>query len=176
MVVPWRARTIVQRRMRRRASRPQLKRDSLGGAAGSSSDSSTSLRTVVLFNLGPSFGGVRMAVRPGTLGLDDAEAFAAIEAVLSATFARIEQNPNDEWSRLRERLTSDASLPSFGARSGSIEFTGGEDLDGTRHLIARCFLPFRAWPLGGWAVYDGRLFAVGGKVTPFTQEELGEVW
>ncbi len=29
--MPWRARTIVQRRMRRRASRPQLKRDPLGG-------------------------------------------------------------------------------------------------------------------------------------------------
>ena len=28
----WRARTIVQRQVRRRASRPQLKRDPLGGA------------------------------------------------------------------------------------------------------------------------------------------------
>ena len=30
MVVPWRARTIVQRHGARRASRPQLKRDPLG--------------------------------------------------------------------------------------------------------------------------------------------------
>ena len=117
-----------------------------------------------------------MAVHPGTLGLDNAEAFAAIETVLSATLARIEQNPGDDWARLREQLTSDTSLPRFGARPGFIDFTGGEDPDGTRHLIARGFLPFRAWPLGGWAVYDGRHFAVRGNVTPFTDEELGEVW
>ena len=116
-----------------------------------------------------------MAVHPGTLGLNNAVAFAAIETVLSATLARIEQNPTDEWSR-HERLASDPSLPNFGNRPGFIDFTGSKDPDGTRHLVARGFLPFRAWPLGGWAVYDGRHFAVGGEVTPFTQEELGEVW
>ncbi len=117
-----------------------------------------------------------MSVHPGTLGLNNAVSFAAIETVLSATLARIEQIPSDEWSRLHERLASDLSLPNFGGRPGFIDFTGSKDPDGTRHLVVRGFLPFRAWPLGGWAVYDGRHFAVGGDVTPFTQEELGEVW
>ena len=47
--MPWRARTVVQRRGARRASRPQLNRDSLGGITPSTtSGNMSSVRTAIL--------------------------------------------------------------------------------------------------------------------------------
>jgi hypothetical protein len=134
------------------------------------------LRRVVLFNLGPPFGGFRMSIQPRALGLANAEAFTVLEAVVKASFARVEQVAWTEWSTLREQLDSDAALKVLSPRPGFVDFHRHDDPDGTRHLVARAFLPFPAWPLGGWAVYDGRHFTLAGGATPFTEAELDEVW
>jgi hypothetical protein len=42
-----------------------------------------SLRRVVLFNIGPPFGGFRFAVRPGAFGLDSPEAARALEQAVA---------------------------------------------------------------------------------------------
>jgi len=134
------------------------------------------LRRVVLFNLGPPFGGLRMAVHAGALGLADAETFTVLEAVVQASFARVEQVAWTEWSTLGEHVASDAALKALSPHAGFVDFSRHDDADGTRHLVARAFLPFRAWPLGGWVFYDGRHFALAGGAFPFTEAELNEVW
>ena len=134
------------------------------------------LRRIVLFNLGPAFGGLRIALNPRVLGLANAETFAVLEAVVHATFARVERVPWDEWSSLGEHLASDTSLQALSPRAGFVDFHRHDASDGTRHLIARVFLPFHGWPLGGWAVYDGRHFARMTGPIPFTELELDEVW
>jgi hypothetical protein len=134
------------------------------------------VRSVVLFNLGPPFGGFRSAVRPGALGLDHPEAFAAIESALVQSFQRLSKTPFAEWKQLAREPASEQLVPRLGTRTGLIDFSVAQDSDGTRHLLARGILPFPYWPLGGWVVHDGRHFRPGGDVTPYTPEELAPVW
>jgi hypothetical protein len=134
------------------------------------------VRSVVLFNLGPPFGGFRFAVRPGALGLDHPDAFAAIEAALSTIFEHLAHAPFERWAQLAQELISKDLVPHIGEHTGLIDFSVTQDADGTRHLVARGFFCFRYWPLGGWVVHDGRHFRPDGDVAPFTADELAPIW
>jgi hypothetical protein len=69
-----------------------------------------------------------------------------LEAVVQASFARVEQVAWTEWSTLGEHLASDAALKALSPRAGFVDFSRHDDADGTRHLVAGAFLPFRAGP------------------------------
>ena len=136
----------------------------------------TPIRILVLFNLGPPFGGLRLAVHPAVFGVRDAEPYRNLEALVRAIFTRLEPMAAEPWSRVGEVLAADLELRALSARAGVVDFGRREDPDGTRHVVARGFVPFRLWPLGGWAVYDGRHFGSSGDVSPYTEEELGVIW
>jgi hypothetical protein len=134
------------------------------------------VRSVVLFNIGPAFGGFRSALRPGALGLDHPEAFTVIEAALTKIFEQLAHTPFEQWRALARAPESEHLVPRLGNRKGVIDFLVAQDNDGTRHLIARGMISFPYWPVGGWIVHDGRHFNPQGDVTPYTPEELAPVW
>jgi hypothetical protein len=123
----------------------------------------------------PPFGGLRFAVHPAAFGVRDAKPYESLEALVRAVFTRLEHMSAEPWSRVGEALAADPELRSLSPPSGFVDFHRSEDPDGARHVVARGFIPFRPWPVGGWAVYDGRHFGSSG-VTPYTQEELGVIW
>lgn len=133
-------------------------------------------RALVLLNVGPPFGGFRLAVNPGIFGATGSAAFPALERIVYNLQSVLAAHRPDTWSRLVE---SDAMLGDpaelFGGRPGRVDFTCDPDSN-TGDVVVRAFLPFRVWPLGGWAVYDAWHREADGTWVPFAEEELAILW
>ncbi len=134
------------------------------------------LRTVVLFNVGPPFGGFRLAVAPGVFGLNSPAAFEALERALGRAVHELRAHPPDTWVRLCEQGLGAESVPRLGDREGVVDLTGNAANDTAGDVALRAFLPFAAWPLGGWAVYDAWHRSADGVWTPFGHDELTRLW
>lgn len=133
-------------------------------------------RTLVLFNIGPPFGGFRLAVNPHLFGASGSTAFPALERVIQNLQSVLAAHPPDTWSRLVESegmIGDPAEL--FGGRPGRVDFTC-DPASTTGDVVVRAFLRFRLWPLGGWAVYDAWHREADGRWVGFAEEELAEVW
>jgi len=133
-------------------------------------------RAVVLFNLGPPFGGFRAAVRPGFIGLDNVAAFEALERAIGNAYTLMSAHPPDAWGQLSAADSFRAAVPRLEDREGVVDVTGDATNEAAGDVVLRAFLPFPLWPFGGWAVYEGWHRGVDGVWTPFTQEELAELW
>lgn len=133
------------------------------------------LRAVVLLNIGPAFGGFRLAARPGVIGLDDPAAFAALESAIEAAYTLLSAHPPSRWPALAGPGFASAT-PRLGEREGAIDCTVTATDDTAGEVWLRAWLPFAPWPLGGWAVYEGRHRAADGTWTPFSPEELAALW
>jgi hypothetical protein len=130
------------------------------------------IRSVVLFNVGPPFGGFRLAVHPGVFGLNDTSAFDALEDALVACHAALRSRPPSTWHDLPEAMFE----PDIRGRRASIDVTGDVTDTAGGDLVARARLPFQTWPFGGWVVHEGWHRAADGSWSPFTDGELARVW
>jgi hypothetical protein len=139
------------------------------------SQTAAPIRAVVLFNLGPAFGGFRVAVPPGTYGLDHPEAFEALEDAIDKAYALLAVLPPERWRGL-SKDAYDMALPRLDDRVGVIHGSGTATSDAAGAVVLRASFPFRFWPLGGWVVYDGRHRSLNGTWSRFTHEELDECW
>ena len=134
------------------------------------------LRTVVLFTIGEPLGGFRMAFAPGIFGLNNVQAFTALERTLQALKSVLSVHPPDTWQRISEGDALElAEVMDFGEREGFIDFT--TDVTKSKcEVVLRAFLPFRIWPFGGWAVYAGWHRNGEEAWVPFSQDELATLW
>jgi len=130
------------------------------------------VRSVVLFNLGPPFGGLRLAVRPGFLGLDAPSAFGALEEAIAAVRDTLRSRPPSAWYDLPDTVFE----PHIQDRKASLDITGDVTDTTVAKVVVRALLPFRGWPFGGWVVHEGWQCAADGSWTPFTEDALADVW
>ena len=130
------------------------------------------IRTVVLFVLGDAFGGFRMAVQPGVLGLNNLGAFQALESMIHDVQNHLSFHPPSAWPK----IAASVARPQLDGREIIIDLTGdaGDDRDGD--VVMRACLPFQVWPLGGWVVYEGWHRTKDGSWTEFAEKKLAEVW
>lgn len=134
------------------------------------------IRAIVLFNIGSPFGGLRLALAPGFLGIDHPEAFEALEGAIDDTYKVLGATRPDAWPELASSGYGPVP-PRLGKREGFVDVAVGADDGGPGdEVLARACLPFRLWPLGGWVAYDGRRRSAHGTWTPFSDEELAELW
>ncbi len=133
------------------------------------------VRAVILLNVGPPFGGFRLAARPGMLGLDYPDAFVALERAIERAYTLLSAHRPADWPTIAQ-TGFDLAIPRLGEREGFIDFTGSAMSDEAGEVVARACFPFPAWPFGGWVVYEGRHRALDGTWTPFTTEELTRLW
>ena len=133
------------------------------------------IRRVVLFNIGPAFGGFRFAAAPGRYGLDHPAAFAALEQSIATAFSLMSEHQPSEWRTLAA-TGFEAALPRLGDQEGVLDCSAGEEGEGVLGVVLRASLPFARWPLGGWVVYDARYRAADGSWSPFTPDELAKLW
>ena len=134
------------------------------------------IRRVLLLNIGPAFGGFRIAAAPGRYGLDNPDAFAALEQSVETAFSVLSGHQPAEWPSLAVTGLLDAARPRLGMLEGSIDCSGTEEGDGVLGVVVRAHLAFARWPLGGWIVYDGRFRAKDVSRSPFTSEQLALWW
>ena len=130
------------------------------------------VRSVLLFNLGPPFGGLRLAVRPGLFGLNEPSAFEALEHAIAAVQDVLRSHPPNTWHDLPNTVFE----PHIQDRTASIDVTGDVTDTTVATVVLRARLPFRGWPFGGWVVHEGWQCAADGSWTPFTDEALADVW
>jgi hypothetical protein len=131
---------------------------------------------VVLFGLGPAFGGFRIAGRPGFIfGLNHPVAFNALEQALDAAQGILRSLAPKDWAALTE-AELERVLPWCDGRKGEIELGGQSFEDRSGEVVARTFLPFRYWPFGGWAVYEGWRRSADGTWAQFSDEESMQLW
>jgi hypothetical protein len=133
-------------------------------------------RIIILFNLGPPFGGFRIAARAGLLGFDNPAAFLALERAIDTAYTLLRAQPPDTWQQLAADDSFAAAIPSHDGRAGVIDLTGDGVTSTPGVVLVRAFLPFRFWPLGGWAVYGAWHRGTDGTWTPFSEEEMAGVW
>lgn len=133
------------------------------------------LRTIVLLNIGPGFGGFRLALRTKGDRPDQAETYTALEQVLEHCFSRIAQFPWDEWTRAKQELHA-VIAPLAEASLARVDMDAGEHSDGSRFVVGRVFRAFPFWPLGGHASYDGYHYTRDAVPTPYTHDELMQIW
>ena len=133
-------------------------------------------RAVILFNIGPPFGGFRVAVRPGAFGLNNPAAFAALDAAIQEALSSLSAHPPSSWPGLHASGALAPTPPRFDGREGAIDVTGDATDDAAGDIVMRAFLPFPRWPLGGWAAYEAWHRDSSGMWTPFSEEELAIVW
>ena len=135
-----------------------------------------SQRAVVLFNLGPPFGGFRTAVHPGVFGLNNPAAFAALDEAIQEAFSLLSAHPPDSWPDLHASGALAMTPPRFEGREGVIDVAGDAIDDAAGEIVMRAFLPFSKWRLGGWAVYEAWHRDPDGTWDPFSDHELASVW
>lgn len=131
------------------------------------------IRGIVLFHIGGPFTGFQIRPpRPGMLGPDDSDVYRALELAIADMHKVLVSQPPTAWSRLAEA----AAVPRISGRKVKLDLasTAANDLDGD--VIARAWLPFRAWPFGGWVVFEGWHRTREGSWTEFTAEELEKIW
>jgi hypothetical protein len=133
-------------------------------------------RAVVIFNIGPPFGGFRMAVRPGMFRLDHPAVFTVLEEAVQTAFSTLSRHSPDTWPQLHAAGELTAIPPRFDGREGMIDVTGNPADTSGGELVLRAFLPFSGWPLGGWAVYAAWHRQPDGTWSPFSEKELASVW
>lgn len=132
------------------------------------------LRSVILFNLGPPFGGFRLAVNPRLLGMEDHAAFPALEEAIATAFTLLAAHQPSSWPSVAQEAFA-AATPCLGGREGVIDCTSNASDQETGEVVLRAFLSFPGWPLGGWAVFDAQHRTAEGIWIPFTSDEL-QIW
>ncbi len=133
-------------------------------------------RVVVIFNLGPPFGGFRLAARAGLLGADNPAVFEALEQAIETAYTLLRAHPPSTWQQLAADDFFTAAIPRYEDREGVIDVTGDGVLRTPGDVLLRAFLPFRFWPLGGWAAYGAWHRESDDGWTSFNEEELRNVW
>ena len=117
-----------------------------------------------------------MATRPRLVfGFDHPIAFAVLEQALETAKSFLSPFSPQEWGGLPEAQLR-ALRPRWNGLEGGIDFAGEAFESGVGEVVARAFLPFRYWPLGGWAVYDGWRRSADGVWTPLGHEEAMQLW
>lgn len=113
-----------------------------------------------------------MAGRPGLLGLNDPDAFLALESTIRDIQRRLSSQPPSRWPQ----IASVVAPPQIDGREVRIDLTGdaGDDRDGD--VVMRACLPFLRWPLGGWVVYEAWRRTSDGSWSVFAEEKLAEIW
>src|SRR5207245_3069130 len=104
--------------------------------------SPASLRAILVFRIGPPFGGFRIAFRPGFV--DWPEGFAALEAAVARVRTFLIQLPPDQRSRM---LSGETGWPQelaaqLGDRPGFIDGVSYPSTDGGNDVVLRRSSPF----------------------------------
>ena len=131
------------------------------------------VRVVVYFNLGPDFGGFRLAGRVRT----DAHAaeFQELERALEAAHRLLRADDPNDWPPLTDAEMA-PTIPRYRGRRGRMDFVEAESPEGVLMVVARALLPFPWWPLGGLAVYEAWQRDTDGSWAPAPREELAQKW
>ena len=102
--------------------------------------------------------------------------FSVLERIVQKACSAISAYPAETWQRLTESdALAEAIEEDLDERHGVVDFTTNVD-DPASDVVMRVFFPFRIWPLGGWAVYEGWHRNAGAKWVRFTQDELAKLW
>ena len=141
-----------------------------------SQPSATSLRGVFLVRIGSSFGGLRLAVRPGFI--DWPKGFVALEGTVARVMTFLVELPPDQRLRL---LSGETPWPKelvahMGDRPGFIDGVSYANSAGGHDVILRGSLPFSWWPLGEWVVFQAVHIRSGNRPEPFSSDELTALW
>ena len=138
--------------------------------------SPASLRAILVFRIGPPFGGFRIAFRPGFV--DWPEGFAALEAAVARVRTFLIQLPPDQRSRM---LSGETPWPEelviqLGSRPGFIDGISYANAAGGSDFVLRGSFPCLWWPLGEWVVFQGVHIRSDNRAEPFSYEELTALW
>jgi len=152
-----------------------------GGGARSpdnhvSQPSATSLRAVFLVRIGPSFGGLRLAVRPGFI--DWPEGFVALEGTVARVMTYLLRLAPEQRSRV---LSGETPWPKelvadLGPRPGFIDGVSYPNPAGGTDVVLRGSFAFPWWPLGEWVVFQGVHLQPDNRREPFSYDELSALW
>jgi len=134
------------------------------------------IRAIIPLSLGSPFGGFRIALRAGALGLDWPDGFAALEQAANTQLQLLAALTPDRRARLREDPLPPRPPPQCGDRFGVIDVMLAQIEDGTTLLLLRGGFPFRLWPLGGWVVYVGARIGADNRVEILSTEQLERYW
>jgi len=138
--------------------------------------SPASLRAILLFRIGPSFGGLRLAVRPGVM--DWPEGFVVLESAVARVMTFLIQLPPDQRARV---LSGETPWPKdlmadLGPRPGFIDAVSYANAAGGTDLVLRGSFVFPWWPFGEWAVFQGVHIRPDKHPEPFSYDELSALW
>jgi hypothetical protein len=133
------------------------------------------LRAVVLFGVGPAFGGFRIALRAGSLGLDHPLAFQELERAVMRAQSLLMPHPPEAWPGMGEAAFR-AAVPRLGGHEGTLDVMGSATSHVDGEVLLRASLPLRGWPFGRWVVYEGWHRTGTGTWSLFTADELQDVW
>ena len=135
------------------------------------------LRGILLLHGGPAIGGWRVGMRAGAFGIDNEEAYRALESAMTRAVEILGPLPLGSWKSAQAELRSRAT-PRHEGRSGSVDlqFLSKETSGEAGTLVLRAILPFRLWPWGGWAAYCAWHRSERGELRPVEREELNNLW
>ena len=132
-----------------------------------------SIKGTVWFQIGGPFGGFRFGPPlHWKHAAEKPDIFRALEWAIMEAYKTLRPHPPTEWQRFAEN----AIPPSIKGRRVklNIECYLMDNNDGV--VLMRAFLSFRAWPFGGWVVYEGWCRTQAGEWTRLPAEELEDQW
>ena len=126
----------------------------------------------VWLHIGDPFDGPRFGPPLHLKGAEkDPGIFQDLVSVIEDVFKIIGTQPATAWERSAEK----APPPKINGRQVKLNLRlFSNELE--EFLVMRACLPFPAWPLGGWVVYEGWKRTGEGAWTPLPAEELEKFW
>ena len=101
----------------------------------------------------------------------DSGIFKDLELLIADVYKTIAPQPTTVW----ERLAETAQPPTINGRRVKFDLRlFANDLE--EFVLMRAFLPFPAWPLEGWVVFEGWKRKGEEAWTPLAAEELEKTW
>lgn len=130
-------------------------------------------RIVTVF--GSSFHGFRISFVAGLLGVDWPEGYNVLERTVLQEL-RLFATLSPERRSLIAASEPTRPPPQMEDHIGDVEAVVAEE-DETDSLVIMCAsFPFRFWPFGRWAVYEGGRISPNGELAIISEDELNHYW
>jgi len=135
------------------------------------------IRSIVILNIGPPFGGFRLAARAGFLGLNNRKIFEKLERGIDSIFEVLNKTAIDNWQNAIVNHSESKDFKKImGSRPGIMDYSVDEETNGHVKLIVRACIPFRIFSFGGWTVYDGIILKDDNMPYRLSDQELFKYW